>query len=162
MIRGAKAFARLGLAAGAVAILLAATVTGSVAEQKTALAAAFLLALCEVAAALVAAGPEERKRRPLAWVRVGLFAALASFIAIFALAIPTVFATVMTGAGGFVEVPDDGTTTTFPATPADFGGTPWSPRWMAPARGQHGDEVLGELGKSAAEIAALRASGTVI
>ena len=100
MIRGAKAFARLGLAAGAVAILLAATVTGSVAEQKTALAAAFLLALCEVAAALVAAGPEERKRRPLAWVRVGLFAALASFIAIFALAIPTVFATVMTGAGG--------------------------------------------------------------
>ena len=65
-------------------------------------------------------------------------------------------------AGGFVEVPDEGTTTTFPATPADFAGTPWTPRWMAPARGQHSDEVLRELGKSTAQLAALRASGAVV
>ncbi|HEU4427499.1 MAG TPA: CoA transferase [Myxococcota bacterium] len=64
-------------------------------------------------------------------------------------------------AGGWCEVPDAGATATFPATPADFAGTPWAPRWMAPARGQHGDQVLRELGKSDAEIAALRASGAV-
>ena len=65
-------------------------------------------------------------------------------------------------AGGFCEVPDDGATTTFPATPADFAGTPWAPRWMAPARGQHSDEVLDALGKSADEIAALRERGAVV
>ncbi len=65
-------------------------------------------------------------------------------------------------AGGFVEVPDDGATTTFPATPADFAGTPWAPRWMAPTRGQHSDEVLRELGKSDVAVAALRASGAVV
>ncbi len=65
-------------------------------------------------------------------------------------------------AGGFVEVPDDGSTTTLPATPADFAGTPWAPRWMAPARGQHSDEILRELGKSDAALAALRASGAVV
>lgn len=65
-------------------------------------------------------------------------------------------------AGGFCEVPDDGASTTFPATPADFAGTPWAPRWMAPARGQHSDEVLRGLGRSAAEIAALRERGAVV
>jgi crotonobetainyl-CoA:carnitine CoA-transferase CaiB-like acyl-CoA transferase len=65
-------------------------------------------------------------------------------------------------AGGFVEVPDEGTTTTFPATPADFAGTPWTPRWMAPSRGQHTAEVLRELGKDDAQVAALRASGAVV
>jgi crotonobetainyl-CoA:carnitine CoA-transferase CaiB-like acyl-CoA transferase len=65
-------------------------------------------------------------------------------------------------AGGFVEVPDDGATTTLPATPADFAGTPWTPRWMAPARGEHSDALLRELGKSAAQIDALRASGAVV
>jgi len=64
-------------------------------------------------------------------------------------------------AGAWCEVPDDGATTTFPATPADFAGTPWAPRWMAPTRGQHSDEVLRELGKSEADVAALRASGAV-
>jgi crotonobetainyl-CoA:carnitine CoA-transferase CaiB-like acyl-CoA transferase len=59
-------------------------------------------------------------------------------------------------AGGLVEVPDGPTTTTFPATPADFHGTPWEPRWMAPEPGQHTDEVLRDLGRSDAEIRALR------
>jgi crotonobetainyl-CoA:carnitine CoA-transferase CaiB-like acyl-CoA transferase len=59
-------------------------------------------------------------------------------------------------AGGLVDVPDGATTTTFPATPADFHGTPWEPRWMAPEPGQHTDEVLRELGRSSPQIDALR------
>ena len=62
-------------------------------------------------------------------------------------------------AGGFVDVPDGETTTKLPATPVDFGGTPWAPRSMAPANGQHTDEILAGLGRSPAQIAALRASG---
>ncbi|MGH0034949.1 MAG: CaiB/BaiF CoA transferase family protein [Myxococcota bacterium] len=61
--------------------------------------------------------------------------------------------------GGLLEVPDDGATTLLPATPADFHGTPGEPRWMAPAPGQHSEEVLSELGRDAAAIAALRESG---
>ena len=60
-------------------------------------------------------------------------------------------------AGGFVEVPDGETTTLLPATPVDFAGTPCEHRWMAPDQGQHGDEILLELGRSAEEIAELRA-----
>lgn len=64
-------------------------------------------------------------------------------------------------AGGLVEVPDEFGTTTMIASPADFHGTPWAPRWIAPKLGEHTHEVLAELGKSAAEIAALEAAGTV-
>jgi crotonobetainyl-CoA:carnitine CoA-transferase CaiB-like acyl-CoA transferase len=64
-------------------------------------------------------------------------------------------------AGGLVEVPDGAGTTLLPATPADFGGTPWAPRAMAPAHGQHSDEILAEMGRSAEQIAALR-EGEVI
>jgi crotonobetainyl-CoA:carnitine CoA-transferase CaiB-like acyl-CoA transferase len=64
-------------------------------------------------------------------------------------------------AGGLCEVPDAGATTLLPATPADFHGTPWQPRWMAPSHGQHTDEVLRELGRSDAELAELRARGVV-
>lgn len=63
--------------------------------------------------------------------------------------------------GGFCDVPDSGTTTLFPASPADFHGTPWEPRWMAPDHGQHTDEVLREMGRTEETIAALRASGVV-
>jgi crotonobetainyl-CoA:carnitine CoA-transferase CaiB-like acyl-CoA transferase len=31
------------------------------------------------------------------------------------------------------------------ATPADFHGTPWAPRSVAPKLGEHTDEVLAEL-----------------
>jgi crotonobetainyl-CoA:carnitine CoA-transferase CaiB-like acyl-CoA transferase len=58
--------------------------------------------------------------------------------------------------GGLVEVPDGESTTTFPATPVDFSATPWAPRAMSPALGQHTDEVLAELGRSPEAIAALR------
>jgi crotonobetainyl-CoA:carnitine CoA-transferase CaiB-like acyl-CoA transferase len=64
-------------------------------------------------------------------------------------------------AGGLVEVPDGGGTTLLPATPVDFEGTPWEPRAMAPGHGEHSDEILNELGRSADEIAALREQGVV-
>jgi crotonobetainyl-CoA:carnitine CoA-transferase CaiB-like acyl-CoA transferase len=64
-------------------------------------------------------------------------------------------------AGGLCEVPDGAATTLLPATPADFHGTPWSARWMAPAHGQHTDEVIRELGRTDAEIAELRAKQVV-
>ncbi len=67
----------------------------------------------------------------------------------------------MHAAGAFVEVPDGPTTTTFPATPVDFGGTPWEARWMAPEPGQHTDEILAELGRRPEQIAELRSSGAV-
>jgi crotonobetainyl-CoA:carnitine CoA-transferase CaiB-like acyl-CoA transferase len=61
-----------------------------------------------------------------------------------------------------VEVPDEFGTTTMIASPADFYGTPWAPRWIAPKLGEHTDAVLAELGKSTSEIDALRAAGAVI
>ena len=60
-----------------------------------------------------------------------------------------------------LEVPDVGTTTLFPATPVDFGDATCEPRWMAPEIGQHSDEVLAELGRTAEEIALLRERGVV-
>jgi crotonobetainyl-CoA:carnitine CoA-transferase CaiB-like acyl-CoA transferase len=65
-------------------------------------------------------------------------------------------------AGGFIEVPDGATTTTLPATPADFHGTPWEPRSMAPGHGEHTDEILGELGRSDEELSALRERGVIV
>jgi crotonobetainyl-CoA:carnitine CoA-transferase CaiB-like acyl-CoA transferase len=64
-------------------------------------------------------------------------------------------------AGGFVEVPDGVGTTLLPASPVDFGESPCQPLHMAPELGQHSDEILAELGRSAAEIAELRERGVV-
>ena len=64
-------------------------------------------------------------------------------------------------AGGLVDVPDGASTTTLPATPVDFAGTPCAPRWMAPELGAHTEVVLGELGRSAEQIASLRERGVV-
>ena len=64
-------------------------------------------------------------------------------------------------AGGLVEVPDGPSTTTLPATPVDFSDSPWEPRHMAPGHGEHTDEVLRELGRDDAAIAALREKGVV-
>jgi crotonobetainyl-CoA:carnitine CoA-transferase CaiB-like acyl-CoA transferase len=64
-------------------------------------------------------------------------------------------------AGGFAHVPDQGATTTLPATPVDFKGAPVLQRSMAPEHGQHTDEVLAELGYGPESIAGLRAEGIV-
>ena len=63
--------------------------------------------------------------------------------------------------GGLVEVPDEFGTTTMIASPADFSGTPWAPRWVAPKLGEHTHAVLAELGRTPEQVAALEASGAV-
>jgi crotonobetainyl-CoA:carnitine CoA-transferase CaiB-like acyl-CoA transferase len=63
--------------------------------------------------------------------------------------------------GGFVDVPDGSSSQTMINTPVDFLGTPGAPRAMPPELGEHTDEVLAELGRDAATIAALRADGVV-
>ena len=47
------------------------------------------------------------------------------------------------------------------ATPVRLSGTPGEIRQRAPTPGEHTDEILGELGYSSADIAALRAAGAV-
>jgi crotonobetainyl-CoA:carnitine CoA-transferase CaiB-like acyl-CoA transferase len=47
--------------------------------------------------------------------------------------------------GGIVYVPDGDGTLPMIATPVDFDGTPWAPRSVAPALGEHTDQVLAEL-----------------
>lgn len=48
-------------------------------------------------------------------------------------------------AGGVVYVPDGDGAVPMVATPVDFHGTPWEPRFTAPRLGEHTDEVLTEL-----------------
>ena len=48
-------------------------------------------------------------------------------------------------AGGVVYVPDGDSSVPMIATPADFHGTPWQARSVAPAVGEHTEEVLAEL-----------------
>ncbi len=48
-------------------------------------------------------------------------------------------------AGGIVDVPDGQGSVAMVATPADFRGTPWAPRAVAPKLGEHTDDVLAEL-----------------
>jgi crotonobetainyl-CoA:carnitine CoA-transferase CaiB-like acyl-CoA transferase len=63
--------------------------------------------------------------------------------------------------GGFVEVPDAAGSVTMVNTPVDYRGTPSAPRALPPELGQHTDEILAELGRDAAGISELRASGAV-
>ncbi|WP_116999264.1 CaiB/BaiF CoA transferase family protein [Desertimonas flava] len=44
--------------------------------------------------------------------------------------------------GGIVDVPDGPGVTPMIATPVDFGATPWSPRGLAPALGEHTDDIV--------------------
>jgi crotonobetainyl-CoA:carnitine CoA-transferase CaiB-like acyl-CoA transferase len=63
-------------------------------------------------------------------------------------------------AGGLVDVPSDEGPWTMLATPADFDRHRAAPRFRAPELGEHTHEVLAELGRSEAEIAAIDATGT--
>jgi crotonobetainyl-CoA:carnitine CoA-transferase CaiB-like acyl-CoA transferase len=65
-------------------------------------------------------------------------------------------------AGGFVDVPGPDGTTPMIATPVDFAGTPWSPRWVAPDIGEHTRDVLRELGRTEEQIDALYDCGAAI
>ena len=59
--------------------------------------------------------------------------------------------------GTFVDVPDDELgEVTLQNVPFRLSETPGAIRWPGPPRGAHTDEVLGELGYSAEQIAALR------
>jgi crotonobetainyl-CoA:carnitine CoA-transferase CaiB-like acyl-CoA transferase len=62
----------------------------------------------------------------------------------------------MRAAGCFVKVPTRWGEREMVPAPVDFGGTPWSTNNGSPAVGEHSDEVLRELGRSAAEIERLR------
>ena len=64
-------------------------------------------------------------------------------------------------AGMFVDVPDDVGATRMVATPVDFHGTPWAPRWLAPGLGEHTHSVLEELGYDRDRVAALVDQGVV-
>jgi crotonobetainyl-CoA:carnitine CoA-transferase CaiB-like acyl-CoA transferase len=64
-------------------------------------------------------------------------------------------------AGVFVDVPADEGPIRQVATPADFYGTPVSPRGWAPELGQNTEEVLLELGMDWDRIIALKESGAI-
>ena len=62
------------------------------------------------------------------------------------------------GAFEDIDHPEAGTLT-YPGRPFIMGATPWSIRRPAPTLGQHTDEILSEIGMSAAEIATPPANG---
>ncbi|MEE8347876.1 MAG: CoA transferase [Dehalococcoidia bacterium] len=64
-------------------------------------------------------------------------------------------------AGAFVQVPGPDGPTQMVATPADFSGTPWEPRGLAPELGQHTEEVLLELGYDWDRIVVLKENGAI-
>jgi crotonobetainyl-CoA:carnitine CoA-transferase CaiB-like acyl-CoA transferase len=63
--------------------------------------------------------------------------------------------------GGLVEVPDEQSTMTMLATPADFGDQPAAPRFRAPRLGEHTETILAEAGYSNDQIDRLLAEGAV-
>jgi hypothetical protein len=94
-----RTFAIGGLVAAAVAVALGLWLGGGLSDQRAALFTAMALAVGDVVAALIAAGAEERKKRPVAWMRVGLIAAVLSFIGMWLLVLPPAFIAIMGGAG---------------------------------------------------------------
>ncbi len=84
-------FAGAGLVAASIAVALAMWLGGGIEDQSTGLIAAAGLAIGDVAAALWAAGAAERAQRLMAWARVGLEAAILSFVGLWLIVIPLAF-----------------------------------------------------------------------
>jgi peptidoglycan/LPS O-acetylase OafA/YrhL len=99
MRKGLRDFTLVGLAAAVAAVVLAVWLGGGLTGQRTALIAAGVLAVGDTAAALWAAGGEERRRRIVPWMRCGLIAAALSFIGLWIVIIPAVFAGMAAGSG---------------------------------------------------------------
>lgn len=99
MTQGVRLFALGGLITAAVAVALGIWLGGGLSDQRTALFTAIALIIGDVGAALLAAGAQERKQRPVAWARVGLLAAVLSFVGLWVLVIPLAFIAIMGGAG---------------------------------------------------------------
>lgn len=100
MRRGQTQFALAGLGVATAAVLLAAWFGGSPTAQATSLIAAGVLAVGDTLAALWAAGPEERRRALLEWARCGLVAAVLTFVGLYVIVIPTLFAALAAAANG--------------------------------------------------------------
>lgn len=83
-----QAFAGAGLAVAGVAVALAAWLGRDVGDQRTGIIAALALAAGDIAAALWAAGAAERGKNLIAWARVGLVAAILSFVGLWLIVIP--------------------------------------------------------------------------
>lgn len=79
-----------GAAAAACAAALAVWLGDGASGQRSGLIAAGALVAGDVLAALWAPGGEERKRRPLAWARVGLAAAMGTFVGLWLLVLPII------------------------------------------------------------------------
>lgn len=93
-----QVFTGAGLAVAAIAVALAIWLGGGVNDQSTGLIAAAALAIGDVAAALWAAGAAERAQRFMAWARVGLAAAIMSFVGLWLIVIPLAFFALANGA----------------------------------------------------------------
>jgi crotonobetainyl-CoA:carnitine CoA-transferase CaiB-like acyl-CoA transferase len=65
-------------------------------------------------------------------------------------------------AGGIITVPDEDGGSLMLATPADFHGTPAGPRFRPPRLAEHTRAILGELGRTDADIDILLADGAVL
>ena len=86
-----QTFSIAGLAIAAIAVALALWLGDGVNDRRTGLIAAATLAVGDVAAALWAAGASERAQRAMAWARVGLVAAMLSFVGLWLIVIPLAF-----------------------------------------------------------------------
>ena len=100
MRQGQTQFALAGLGVATVAVLLATWLGGSPTAQATSLIAAGVLAVGDTFAALWAAGAEQRKAGILAWARCGLVAAALTFVGLYVIVMPALFAALTAAANG--------------------------------------------------------------
>lgn len=98
MRKGYQLFSGAGLAVAAVAVALTVWLGGGADNPRSSLIAAAALAIGDVAAALWAAGAAERAQRLMMWARVGLAAAIMSFVGLWLIVIPLAFFALASGA----------------------------------------------------------------